>query len=596
MLVTDALNPATDDELIIRPFHSGHLGLMPAKDDLPGTEVQISINAASPSETSAGCEVLISTYHQSLGDMMQLTCTMIDEPGVVARLASAMTELDINIVTAQTSTINRADHHQINMILDWSGSNFAYRPRRRPYVSEQGVRQRLQNYRGILPIDETRYVTLFFHILAHCGSLILWEDVAGKHLPILNLRPFQHLDRSLLQTTARVEPTKEPWKVKIRLPESTKFALQTQLGLECDPLSYMLVSETEDGVLRAFFPKPERIPRLFHVAFLHTDAPGAVAVISRVVADAGFNIVTSIVRKQSKSKNSWETLLEYVGEEKEMPPIGDNKARLEWTKDQIVKNLKPQYTARLFGCDAEIRLPRYPRKKSESGTAIRFNQFMLADRAPPERINLVELLDAEIARLAEEGVPDDDPQKRLLQFSKDHLDGEGGKVFVSYPKSAAGHGRLIEAAMRQAGFRPINYQVQDGERIVGTVIESILECDFFIGIWHHEYPINGGSFSISPWMTFEYGIASAAEKPSIIVHSEKVDENIWKRIDAGVSRPAYSDLHFVRDTVTMISSYCVRHFGHLRSRKKATDNDREDSNRVRESESTEWPNTSPSRI
>src|SRR4029077_10408704 len=162
----------------------------------------------------------------------------------------------------------------------------------------------------------------------------------------------------------RVEPTKEPWKVKIRLPESTKFALQTQLGLECDPLSYMLVSETEDGVLRAFFPKPERIPRLFHVAFLHTDAPGAVAVISRVVADAGFNIVTSIVRKQSKSKNSWETLLEYVGEEKEMPPIGDNKARLEWTKDHIVKNLKPQYTARLFGCDAEIRLPRYPRKKS----------------------------------------------------------------------------------------------------------------------------------------------------------------------------------------------------------------------------------------
>jgi hypothetical protein len=88
------------------------------------------------------------------------------------------------------------------------------------------------------------------------------------------------------------------------------------------------------------------------------------------------------------------------------------------------------------------------------------------------------------------------------------------------------------------------------------------QSDYFIGIWHHDetLPTQDGKYGISPWMPFEYGIANALGKPSLVVHSDRLDEQIWKRINSGIANPEYKDLFFATDTLDRILQYCHRNF------------------------------------
>jgi hypothetical protein len=80
-------------------------------------------------------------------------------------------------------------------------------------------------------------------------------------------------------------------------------------------------------------------------------------------------------------------------------------------------------------------------------------------------------------------------------------------------------------------WRIVRYQKPDGEVILEQVIAKIEECDYFIGIWHHEEGSPGkAGTGISPWMLFEYGVANAAKKQTIVVHSDKLHKDIWQRI------------------------------------------------------------------
>jgi hypothetical protein len=85
----------------------------------------------------------------------------------------------------------------------------------------------------------------------------------------------------------------------------------------------------------------------------------------------------------------------------------------------------------------------------------------------------------------------------------------------------------------------------------------ITRCDYFIGIWHQE---GDNSNTVSPWLHFEYGIAVATGKRTMVVHSQKLDQNIWKRINPGIAQPEYSDVKFESVTVALIDQYCREHF------------------------------------
>ena len=136
------------------------------------------------------------------------------------------------------------------------------------------------------------------------------------------------------------------------------------------------------------------------------------------------------------------------------------------------------------------------------------------------------------------------------------------KIFLSYPTSASGHADLLKREIERVipkSFILDDYQLQDFEIVLNRVIESITDCDYFIGIWQHEELSRDGA-AISPWMPFEYGVAMQAGKQSIIVFSDKLPESIWKRITPGISFPSFNDFTFLDKTIPLLIDYCQSHW------------------------------------
>jgi hypothetical protein len=576
MIVIGRLQITEDGELLIPPFHTGHLGLIPGFGRLPDTEIHVSLNSAfdrSPTD----CEVVFSPYPQSEGDMMQLTCTMRDEPGVVSRLVSAISDIGVNIATLQTSTINKLDHHFVNMILDWSTAS-----RKLSTPSAPSVQQNFQDYRELLPIGEERYIRLFVSILARCGDVLAWEEYGGKQLPRLRLRPFEHVHGNWLPDQIRISRADTPFHAKVKCPPKVLFNLKAQLGINNDQghsekMHYVLLSETGDGTLRAFFPSPERVPKLIHIGFLHDDRPNALHALTEMVATSRFNIVTSLLRKQTRQRSAWETLLEYRGQD-EVPAAGGGSSIYQWACDQFLKTISTDagLAERLRRFNVECGPPSYPRPKKEQ-SYININSQLsttstsaAADQArkPPSDDAL---LARQIEALDSENAGVDEPRRKLVEIARRHGDTVKPRIFLSYPRdvftgSELTHGALLRAVL-QTEYDVATYQTADGELIVDRVVELIRQADFFIGIWHHEFILPNGKYGLSPWMHFEYGIAIAERKPSIIVHSERLDEKIWKRVNAGVAHPEYSDVLFESRTINMIKEYCRRHVQPTAARK-----------------------------
>ena len=62
-----------------------------------------------------------------------------------------------------------------------------------------------------------------------------------------------------------------------------------------------------------------------------------------------------------------------------------------------------------------------------------------------------------------------------------------------------------------------------------------------------------------PVLSVPLGVAHAAGKKTIVVHSDQLDHAIWHRINAGVANPEYTELKF-DETVKLIVDYCERNF------------------------------------
>jgi hypothetical protein len=145
--------------------------------------------------------------------------------------------------------------------------------------------------------------------------------------------------------------------------------------------------------------------------------------------------------------------------------------------------------------------------------------------------------------------------KLIRKRRKEH--GRPG-IFLSYPHVAGDQGQMVFDALN-GPWRVERYQKPDGEVILDQVISRIENCDYFIGIWHPDEVSSKPTKNISPWMLFEYGVAHAAGKKTIVVHSDQLDHAIWHRINAGVANPEYTELKF-DETVKLIVDFCERNF------------------------------------
>ena len=106
------------------PFHTGHLGCR------PNTEVTLQLLKA-PRNSTAFCELIVSSFPRSANGTAILTAVMRDSRGVVQRLVSALAELGINIYAEESASIAHLDRHSVSLTLNLDALG---RPRRATIV------------------------------------------------------------------------------------------------------------------------------------------------------------------------------------------------------------------------------------------------------------------------------------------------------------------------------------------------------------------------------------------------------------------------------------------------------------------------------
>lgn len=578
MLVLDGLRASADGAIEIPPFHTGHLGFVP--------KTQVSLNLLGmSSDAPEHCELVVTPFAEDMKTMFRLQCTTHDRPGIVHLLIDAVASLGLNIVKLDSSVINYQKHHFVEMIVDWHRSNF-----KEELITPSHVAAQYDQLRSRIPLHDMRYVWLYESIMANCGPEVLFDRAYGAAIPLISMRPFVSSESAQAERVdLEHHDDRANWS---RLPIPREHLTQIRYRTEHDeisdtsPLPYVLCSDTDTRVLRVLIPKKASVPRLIHIGFLHLNVPGAGQAITRAMAEADFNIITCLLRTKRANQSSLELLAEYQGdcveEADHLPRVPFRSLvsakeyseryveQLQWLYQRLTK-VSGKCRRQLEQFSVSVCPPEYPKIKSDQ-------QFLLSDghashkkngkrpQRTRSRARQLQQIKASIKRLSKPKMHSEfvhteleNTKRRFLEEIRERVARKKPLVFLSYPSDAQVHALLIKKALEKR-FNYDEYQSADFEPIVDSVRERIHRCDFFLGIWHHERTAAGLEYTVSPWMPFEYGVSVSSEKNRLIIYSDKLPEQIWKRIDSGTSTERYSDVSFLESTVPKVLSHCIDHW------------------------------------
>ena len=135
-------------------------------------------------------------------------------------------------------------------------------------------------------------------------------------------------------------------------------------------VDYVFLSDTDDRTLRVFFLPAGVATRLYHVAVHHRDRASALGTLLTLTANAGFNILTSLVGPgENHGENVWEAVLEYQGDDvssqrtrvANSDPVWFTESALPWLRDKLATAVDDPAFVSSF--DFSLSAPTYPRPK-----------------------------------------------------------------------------------------------------------------------------------------------------------------------------------------------------------------------------------------
>jgi hypothetical protein len=410
-----------------------------------------------------------------------------------------------------------------------------------------------------IPPDDFRYYILYEQLVKHCGDILKWKPSLDptRDLPQITITSFEPrrlfiADDSIVQGVAILTENSKPKdgepgarvRCTIRVPEKILACVREATGHQRkDPIPYVLASDTATRTLRVSFLRKDREGRILHVAFSHHNQTGALATITNLLAKANFNIVTSLLRLENEITNVWEVLLEDK-EKCTFPEINGSADAARWVKERLSRHLEPHRGA-LRRFNVCIATPRYPLSKHDP----KFNEPMFSEADEPSRDKPSDPLQYDSGAIIGTGKDKKRREWVLPFFKPERLK---PTIFFSYPATACIHVALIKKALGDHSFLYDEYQEPNAADITRSVIKKIEQSDYFLAVWH---PEPGKPTEISPWMPFEFGIASVLGKESIIVIADTVDERNWRRISPNIARHRYSDTKFSKFTVPEIQRF-----------------------------------------
>lgn len=535
MFVIDYLKSSESNTVVVPPFHSGHLGLIPRSASQTITLLRSARNLG-------GCELCVTPYEQPLEHLFRLKCILKEQAGVVHRLLRAIAAMEINILSWESATLESNGGHGVFMLLDWSTTSSPTKVEL-PKNLHELFSTRLS---GIIPFNDIRYIRLLRQILGQCADILLWEKDPNHDFafPRLRLNEFEEKRLVARRGSIAITPaTDHPVHLEeagVAFTIHPGVAAEARLATGRDnggTLHYIMVSDIESKTLRIFIPRSGREKRMIHLAFSHKNRPGALCAITDVIARSQFSIVSGLVRKLSDERNILEVTLEHQSRELSREDLDRDSSA--WARAHLRLDDKDA-SLLLRHYEVILQAPLYPR-------SAQFSPAALFDEAqdPPELVTLISPEEAEdnLMKMAEraKNEPEFAPRRWLtdLLFAGDW--GPTGKpsIFLSYSRSGADQAAAVISKLGDRFHFRVMQSDGDSEssHITGGSIERIVHAHYFIGIWHPE-----GRRSLSPWMHFEYGVALSHHKPSVILSHRDIPKNVVDRIDRDSRRIEYYDL------------------------------------------------------
>ncbi len=409
----------------------------------------------------------------------------------------------------------------------------------------------------MLPNSDLRYLILIETLILFCGDVLDYDaSPGGFSTPKIYLRLFDTFDEVLPgPLTVEAKRTGE------HSAATVSFDLKQIFGTENLAKKVLFFSETETKTLRVTFPSPEREPYFLHIAFTHLDSPGALLAISTLIKRCGFNILTSLLRKVDRNDNVWEVMLERTSgrggrsraTEDKVPSgfsgvcwfrekcfngeLGETVDLLPFMSRYEVRVSRPSYP-RKFDSPPDEFEPRdiRPEGSLDSNLAVE-PQFMLSMEHINARLSLLHVVQQEnptfesVARLV------------FYDFRSRLPHTDTGRVFISLPTYCGEHKAIIEAKFKALRFETDSYTVPLSADNMHTALRKIRDADYFFGLWQHESNIQT---EVSPWLPFEYGVALALGKPTMVLPHEKLRRDVRDRLERGTTFITYSDITFER--------------------------------------------------
>ena len=561
-----------DGSVIIPPFQAGHLGFIPDR--------HVQVYLLAPRFASRHCEVVVSPYMQDRrnGELLRLVCVMKERPGVVRRLLRSLAILGINVIAQESCVIRSQQQHYVSLIIDFTESHLV-----NVSPSNKNTIGYYRHEAAVVPIYQNRYVTMFESIIAHCGDVLEWGS-GEPRLPRLNIQPLEpdtaNLTSGPLQIGRRGASYKDKEGVLLPLDQITLNHIRRELNTTTVNLPYLLVSETEYRRLRIIFPHPDQFDKIIHVGFYHWNLYGALDAIVTVLAENGFNILSSLHRSIDLNEGVWEAMLEYRGTT--FPAAGSSfKDKCEWLAGLM--SAKSDASDELATKGVRIGFPLYPKPLAN----LVFEPIPLAITSTPVvasnnpiksyKAQIDETLKDQIDLFKAANVLTDENTLALNLMERIQKRRKPGiRLFLSYPNGAGFLAELVKDAIQTAHkdkFLFDEYQKPDGREILRQVTTKIEDCVGFIGIWHPGLALSLPDMkekkrkskktimhSVSPWMPCELGMALIRSKDCFVVASELVDPSFCTRITPHVAIVKYNDNTFSNDVSNNVVEWCYEKF------------------------------------
>lgn len=482
---------------------------------------------------------------------------MRDEVGVVERLVNAISELGLSIDVEESASMANLQRHSVTLILGLESLG-ASAANQSPPVA----RGKYRDYAAYVPMHDSRCRLIFETVVRHCADVLAVRTSGLIHTLDISIRLLATHPRGRTGTATLVAAPGQ--NVRVQLPVQILKAVRAgRRPTSDDDLHYVFFSDTDDRSLRVFFLSAVVARSIYHVAIHHRDQPHALGTLLALTSAAKFNILTSLVRGgDTPGENVWEVVLEYRGDDAQpaRPAVGDepdwlSTKALPWLREKLVEAVSER--TRITAFNIELSQPTYPRPGvplERVPLASAPESAGLLIRAAVDHDIQIERRRSQITKL-----PAADRSVRNAILNQIVVRREWPRVFLAYTQSSQRHADLVRGTLGE------HYDIVAREATAADPLEASSEIgasDFFIGLWHHNKHLLHGpnSFGGSPWIHFQYGLAVAAGKPTLIVRPTDADPMSWPDSLAGPQHIVYTDLDFATATVAEIQQFCHDHF------------------------------------